>query len=224
MFSMVTVASSTRMPTASASPPSVMMFMVLPSIDRQMIEHRIASGIEIVIIIVRAPAAEEQQDHRAGQRGRDHRLAHHPRHSRLYEDRLVGDRLHLQRRRHAGLDGGQLFLYAVHDVQRRGTADLQHVHQHAAAAVHAHDVGFGRVAVDARCATSPIRITAPFTTLIGAWSSSSGFRGLEFSSTLYSISPIFSVPAGMIRFWSPMALRDVLALTDRRTAVSGDRC
>ena len=31
MFSIVTVASSTRMPTARASPPSVMMLMVSPS-------------------------------------------------------------------------------------------------------------------------------------------------------------------------------------------------
>ena len=52
MFSMVTVASSTRMPTASARPPSVMMLMVSPSADRQMIEARIDSGIEIVMISV----------------------------------------------------------------------------------------------------------------------------------------------------------------------------
>ena len=52
MFSMVTVASSTRMPTASARPPSVMMLMVSPSADRQAIEARIDSGIEIVMISV----------------------------------------------------------------------------------------------------------------------------------------------------------------------------
>ena len=52
MFSMVTVASSTRIPTASASPPSVMMLMVSPSADRQAIDARIDSGIEIVMISV----------------------------------------------------------------------------------------------------------------------------------------------------------------------------
>src|ERR1017187_359392 len=52
MFSISTVASSTRMPTASASPPSVIRFMVLPSALRQMIETRMASGIEIAIIRV----------------------------------------------------------------------------------------------------------------------------------------------------------------------------
>ena len=34
MFSMATVASSTRMPTASASPPRVMMLMVSPSAEQ----------------------------------------------------------------------------------------------------------------------------------------------------------------------------------------------
>ena len=52
MFSMVTVASSTRMPTASASPPRVMMLMVSPSADRQMMEARIDSGIEIAMMRV----------------------------------------------------------------------------------------------------------------------------------------------------------------------------
>ena len=52
MFSIVTVASSTRMPTASARPPSVMMFSVSPIADRAMIEPRIASGIEVAMITV----------------------------------------------------------------------------------------------------------------------------------------------------------------------------
>src|ERR1700720_2383896 len=52
MFSMVTVASSTRIPTASASPPKVMMLMVSPSADRQVMDARIDSGIEIVMISV----------------------------------------------------------------------------------------------------------------------------------------------------------------------------
>ena len=52
MFSMVTVASSTRMPTASASPPRVMMLMVSPSADRQMMEARIDSGMETAMMSV----------------------------------------------------------------------------------------------------------------------------------------------------------------------------
>ena len=52
MFSMVTVASSTRIPTASARPPSVMMLMVSPSALRTMIDVRIESGMETAMISV----------------------------------------------------------------------------------------------------------------------------------------------------------------------------
>ncbi len=52
MFSMVTVASSTRIPTASARPPRVMMFRVSPSTDKVTIDDRIASGIDTAIITV----------------------------------------------------------------------------------------------------------------------------------------------------------------------------
>src|SRR6266571_697587 len=47
MFSISTVASSTRMPTASARPPNVMMFIVWPSAPRTMIEQKIDKGIEV---------------------------------------------------------------------------------------------------------------------------------------------------------------------------------
>ena len=52
MFSIVTVASSTRIPTASARPPSVMRLMVSPSPLRAAIEDRIESGIEIAMMTV----------------------------------------------------------------------------------------------------------------------------------------------------------------------------
>ncbi len=52
MFSIVTVASSTRMPTASARPPKVMMLMVWPSKLSTMTEVRIDSGIDTAMISV----------------------------------------------------------------------------------------------------------------------------------------------------------------------------
>ena len=52
MFSIVTVASSTRMPTASASPPSVMMLSVSPSVHRMASAPRIESGIEVAMMTV----------------------------------------------------------------------------------------------------------------------------------------------------------------------------
>ena len=78
MFSIVTVASSTRMPTASARPPSVMMLIVSPERCRaRCSEVRIDSGIDTAMMQRAAPVAEKQQDHRGGQRGGDQRLAHH---------------------------------------------------------------------------------------------------------------------------------------------------
>ena len=52
MFSIVTVASSTRMPTASASPPSVMMLRVSPSAHSVAIEPSTESGIDVAMMSV----------------------------------------------------------------------------------------------------------------------------------------------------------------------------
>ncbi len=52
MFSMVTVASSTRMPTARARPPRVMMLMVWPMAESAMTELRTESGMEMAMMRV----------------------------------------------------------------------------------------------------------------------------------------------------------------------------
>ena len=52
MFSIVTVASSTRMPTASARPPSVMMLIVSPSALSTMIEPGSTAGSRRAMITV----------------------------------------------------------------------------------------------------------------------------------------------------------------------------
>jgi len=52
MFSISTVASSTSIPTASASPPRVMMLIVSPSALSRITDTKIDSGMEIEIMIV----------------------------------------------------------------------------------------------------------------------------------------------------------------------------
>jgi hypothetical protein len=52
VFSMVTVESSTRMPTASASPPRVIVLRVSPRKNRTVSEDKIARGIEIMTTTV----------------------------------------------------------------------------------------------------------------------------------------------------------------------------
>src|SRR4030081_761974 len=99
MFSIVTVASSTRMPTASASPPSVMMLSVSPSAASIAIEPSTDSGIEIAMMTVErqlprnngAPASEEQKDHEAGQGRRDGALVYDTAHGGFDEQRLIAD-------------------------------------------------------------------------------------------------------------------------------------
>ena len=52
VFSISTVASSTRMPTASAMPPSVMTLMVLPVMLRTISDTRMESGMEMQTMMV----------------------------------------------------------------------------------------------------------------------------------------------------------------------------
>ena len=107
MFSIVTVPSSTRMPTASASPPSVMTLMVSPSHDSSVSENRIGKRNFDEDDDGRAPAAEKQQDHHAdqgcGQRG----LADDAEYGRFDEDRLIADGAQIEARRQALLDPRQ---------------------------------------------------------------------------------------------------------------------
>jgi hypothetical protein len=52
MFSIVTVASSTRIPTASARPPSVIKLMVSPSALKAAMEQSTASGMDSAMMNV----------------------------------------------------------------------------------------------------------------------------------------------------------------------------
>ncbi len=147
MFSMVTVASSTRMPTASASPPKVMMLRVWPSADSRAMENRIASGIETTITRVERQLPRNNRIIRPVKRGGDDAFLDHAGNGGAHEDRLVGQRHDLERLRQGLLQPGQQRLDVVHDVEGRGFAALEDGHQHGAAAVHAHDIALGRGAV-----------------------------------------------------------------------------
>jgi hypothetical protein len=77
MFSISTVASSTRMPTASAMPPSVMTFSVWPSAQRMMIDTRIDSGIEMQMISVLRQLPRNSRIISPVSPGGDGRFLHH---------------------------------------------------------------------------------------------------------------------------------------------------
>ena len=79
MFSISTVASSTRMPTASARPPSVITFTVSFSRCRMASEVRIESGIEMQTISVLRQLPRNSRIIERGEQRRDDRFFQHAR-------------------------------------------------------------------------------------------------------------------------------------------------
>ena len=104
MFSTSTVASSTRIPTARASPPSVMMLMVSPIALNTMIEVRIARGIEVAMINGASPTAQKSENHESGQARGDQCFPDDSADRAPNKNRLIGQRCHLQLRWNRRLD------------------------------------------------------------------------------------------------------------------------
>ncbi len=94
-----------------------------------------------------APAPQKEQDHDGGKAGGDDGFADHSVDGGAHEQRLIGDRLDLQRGRKRGGDFGQHVAHFLDDVERGGVADFQDAEQGAALPVAADDVGLRREAV-----------------------------------------------------------------------------
>ena len=94
--------SSTRMPTASASPPSVIVLSVSPRKYSTTSEVRIDKRDRDHDDQRRTPRAEKQQDHQRGQPGGDRALAQHARHRCGDEHRLVEQLVDLEAGRRGG--------------------------------------------------------------------------------------------------------------------------
>ena len=120
MFSIVTVASSTRMPTASARPPSVMMLMVSPSALSTQMEARIESGMEIAIISVLRQLPRNSRIMMAVRQAAMIASRTTPLTAARTKMRLIGDRLDLQLRRKRGGDLRQHVAHLLDDVERGG--------------------------------------------------------------------------------------------------------
>ena len=140
MFSISTVASSTRMPTASASPPSVMMFSVWPRAQSATIATRIDSGMLIVTISV---LRHEPRNSRISSPVSDAAISALDQHAvdrRLDEARLVVSSSIFIPSGMAAWIVGSSRVHLVGDVERGAVAVLQHRQQHAAPAVLADDL------------------------------------------------------------------------------------
>src|SRR5258706_4472091 len=95
----------------------------------------------------RAPASEEQQDHHAGQQGRDNSFIGHAGDGAADEYRLVADEADPERIGKLVLDVDDLLLDAGNDIQRRDRPGLENHHQNRTVAVDVDNIGLRRVAV-----------------------------------------------------------------------------
>src|SRR5258708_12609379 len=93
IFSIVTVASSTRIPTANASTPSVMVLIVSPSKLRMITELRVDTGNRHPYrnrdYDHTSPASQKQQDHQCRQSRGDNSPADHSANCPTNEDPLL---------------------------------------------------------------------------------------------------------------------------------------
>ena len=99
MFSSSTVASSTRIPTASASPPRVMMLKVSPSALSTITEVRIESGMEIAMISVLRQLPRNSRIMAAVRQAAVSASLHHSLNRRPHKQGLVEQRIQFQFRR-----------------------------------------------------------------------------------------------------------------------------
>ena len=146
-FRWCTVASSTRMPTASARPPSVMMLMVSCRKLSTITEVRIESGMETAMISVLRQLPRNSRIMSPVRHGGDDGFADDAVDGRAHEDGLIGQRLDLQLRRQRGGHRGQQLAHAFHHGERGGVAGLENGEQRGAAAVLPDDIGLRREAV-----------------------------------------------------------------------------
>ena len=102
------------------------MLMFSPSALSTRIEVRIESGIETAMISVALrQAAQKDEDHHAGQGGGDDGFANHALDGGPHENRLIGERLHLQIRRQRRCNFGQKITRGGDYVESGSAAGLQ---------------------------------------------------------------------------------------------------
>ena len=148
MFSISTVASSTRMPTASARPPSVMMLIVSPSALSTMSDERIDSGIETAMMSVLRQLPRKTRIISAVRQAAMSASRTTPLIAAAHEHRLIGQRGDLERRRQLRLDHrGSLSRIPWTMSSVEASPVLMTDSSDGALPVDAHDVGLRREAV-----------------------------------------------------------------------------
>ena len=142
-FSISTVASSTRMPTDNASPPSVIRLMVSPSALSVAMDASTERGNGDGDDQRAPPGAQKQQNHQGRQRRGDHALLRDAIHGRADEERLVRKFPDLHLGRQAAHNPRHGPSHGIHDPERRSRAAPENGDQHPAHAVQPHNVQLG---------------------------------------------------------------------------------
>ena len=147
VFSISTVASSTRMPTARARPPERHHVdgLAQQAQDAERGEDGERNGNADDERA--APASQKQQDHQTGQTGGDQRLADHALNGCAHEDRLIGERRDLQFRRDVGENAGSAAFTALTMARVEALPFRVMVIKTPRGAIGAHDIVLHRIAV-----------------------------------------------------------------------------
>src|SRR2546425_7460837 len=143
-FSTSTVASSTRMPTASASPPSVMMLRVSPSRLSVMTEVRIESGMDTAMMSVLRQLPRKSRIIKAVRQAAMSASRITPLTAARTKMDWSASGWTLSSGGRVGITQGQQRTDAGHDVERGGGAALQNGDERPTAAIPADDVRLGR--------------------------------------------------------------------------------
>ena len=141
IFSIVTVASSTRMPTASANPPSVIVLMVSPIRLRTITEVRIESGIETAMMRVERQLPRKSRIIRPVSAAAITASRITPRNCRAHKYALIAQRRDLEIGRNSLRHAREQVAYTLHHTQGRRIAGLENGDQHPPVAVLADNVG-----------------------------------------------------------------------------------
>ena len=205
MFSMVTVASSTRIPTANASPPNVITLRVCPLTASNAMAESTARGIDAAMIKV-----ERQLPRNSRIIALVSNAAMMPSWATLPTDCLTNTEASPSSE--VFNDGGRVSLMRGSIWRIPSMIDSVEMLPFFSAGISTARWPSTRTILvcggepSRTWATWPMVISAPSTVLIGRSLSSSMALGLLLSRIVYSLGPSLAVPTGMIWFCSARAL------------------
>src|SRR6266536_3081237 len=136
MFSMATVASSTRMPTASARPPSVMTLMVWPAPHNAITAASSAKGMVTTTMPALRQSRRKTSTINSRQKCSEPRLTKHGLERRRDVARLIQFIAHLDVVRNQRLETTEVRLDLAHHAQCRRVRALRHRNVDGAPAIH----------------------------------------------------------------------------------------